>query len=115
MAGIPPSALTLKIPVPDLLALPPGASYHGKSGQSQVDVKASGDTLVVTSTCDSLQRMVLWYEEKLGRIRNETAREMETVQTEKGHRSNPVRTAVCAFIAGLLSGIVLTIQKRKKR
>lgn len=69
MAGLPASALTLKIPVPDLLALPAGASYHGKNGQAGVDVTSRGDTLVVTSTCDSLQRLVLWYEEELTRIR----------------------------------------------
>lgn len=73
MAGLPASALTLKIPVPDLLALPAGASYHGKNGQAGVDVTSRGDTLVVTSTCDSLQRLVLWYEEELTRIRGDTA------------------------------------------
>lgn len=115
MAGIPPSVLTLKIPVPDLLALPPGASYRKKSGQAGVDVRANGDTLVVTSTCDSLQRLVLWYEEELTRIRSETAGSWETVQTEHEHRFNPVKTALYAFVAGLLSGTVLTILKRKRK
>lgn len=115
MTGIPPSELTLKIPVPDLKALPPGASYRKKSGQAGVDVRADGDTLVVTSTCDSLQRLVLWYEEELTRIRNETSREKETAQTEQKRRFNPVKTAFYAFVAGLLSGIVLTFLKRKRK
>lgn len=104
MAGLPASALTLKIPVPDLLALPAGASYHGKNGQAGVDVTSRGDTLVVTSTCDSLQRLVIWYEEELTRI---PGRYRECFGSFRNRSSNsvltPVKIALIAFIAGMAS------------
>ena len=112
--GPPASALTLKIPVPDLLALPAGASYHGKNGQAGVDVTSRGDTLVVTSTCDSLQRLVLWYEEELTRIRGDTVSVSEVSETEFKQRFNPVKIALIAFIAGMASGIVLTVLIKRR-
>lgn len=114
MAGLPASALTLKIPVPDLLALPAGASYHGKNGQAGVDVTSRGDTLVVTSTCDSLQRLVLWYEEELTRIRGDTVSVSEVSETEFKQRFNPVKIALIAFIAGMASGIVSTFLIKRR-
>lgn len=106
MAGLPASVLTLKIPAADLLALPAGASYHGKNGQAGVDVTSRGDTLVVTSTCDSLQRLVLWYEEELTRIRGDTVSATKTSETEFKRRFSPVKIGFFAFIAGVASGIV---------
>ena len=97
MAGIPKSALTLEIPVSDLLSLPAGASWHGRSGQAGVDVGTRGDTLVVTSTCDSLQRLVLWYEEELERIRGDTVSVSEHAETDSRQRSPPLRTAAQIF------------------
>ena len=114
MAGIPKSELTLKISTNDLLGLPPAASFHGKSGQANVDVKAKGDTLIVYASCDSLQRLVEWYESELVRIRGETTEKTETVQTETKHRSNPIKIGLIAFIAGVASGIVLTISIKKR-
>lgn len=114
MAGLPASALTLKIPAADLLALPAGASYHGKNGQAGVDVTSRGDTLVVTSTCDSLQRLVLCYEEELTRIRNETHEDSFTVETEFERRFSPVKIALAAFITGCVAGIVLTFKIKKQ-
>lgn len=114
MAGLPASALTLKIPAADLLALPAGASYHGKNGQAGVDVTSRGDTLVVTSTCDSLQRLALWYEEELTRIRGDTVSVAEASETDSGRRFDPVKTVLIAFIAGVASGIVLTLLTKRR-
>lgn len=114
MAGLPASALTLKIPAADLLALPAGASWHGKNGQAGVDVTSRGDTLVVTSTCDSLQRLALWYEEELTRIRGDTVSVSESSETEFQRRFNPVKIALIAFIAGVASGIVSTFLIKRR-
>lgn len=114
MAGLPASALTLEISVPDLLSLPAGASWHGKNGQAGVDVTSRGDTLVVTSTCDSLQRLVLWYEEELTRIRGDTVGVSEVSGTELKRRFNPVQIALVAFIAGVASGIVITFLTKRR-
>lgn len=115
MAGIPASALTLEIPLPDLRSLPAGASWHGRNGQAGVEVASRGDTLVVTSTCDSLQRLVLWYGEELARVRAGAASAAEVSRAESERRFNPVKTALVAFIAGVASGIVSTfLIKRRK-
>lgn len=73
-----------------------------------------GDTLVVTSTCDSLQRLVLWYEEELTRIRGDTVSAMAAAETEFKRRFNPVKIALIAFIAGMASGIVSTFLIKRR-
>ena len=112
MAGIPESVMKLKIPVVDLLSLPPNASFHGKEGRAGAGVALRGDTLVVTATCDSLQRLVLWYESELTRIRSETRSELSNdVQTRP---PNPVRVFIRGMVAGLLVGMLLTMKLKKR-
>ena len=114
MAGLPASALTLKIPVPDLLALPAGASYHGKNGQAAGDGTSRGDTGGVTSPRDSPPRLVPRYEEELTRIRGDTVSVSEVSETEFKRRFSPVQIALVAFIAGVASGIVLTVLIKRR-
>ncbi len=74
-----------------------------------------GDTLVVTATCDSLQRLVLWYESELTRIRSETKSEISNdVQTEEKRPPNPVRVFILGMVAGLLVGMLLTMKLKKR-
>ena len=74
-----------------------------------------GDTLVVTATCDSLQRLVLWYESELTRIRSETRSEISNdVQTEEKRPPNPVRVFILGMVAGLLVGMLLTMKLKKR-
>lgn len=115
MAGIPESVMKLKIPVVDLLSLPPNASFHGKEGRAGAGVALRGDTLVVTVTCDSLQRLVLWYESELTRIRSETKSEISNdVQTEEKRPPNPVRVFILGMVTGLLVGMLLTMKLKKR-
>lgn len=115
MAGIPESVMKLKIPVVDLLSLPPNASFHGKEGRAGAGVALRGDTLVVTATCDSLQRLVLWYESELTHIRSETRSEISNdVQTEEKRPPNPVRVFILGMVAGLLVGMLLTMKLKKR-
>ena len=115
MAGIPESVMKLKIPVVDLLSLPPNASFHGKEGRAGAGVALRGDTLGVTATCDSLQRLVLWYESELTRIRSETRSEISNdVQTEEKRPPNPVRVFILGMVAGLLVGMLLTMKLKKR-
>lgn len=61
-----------------LAALPEGAGYSASSGQATASVmRGKGDTLIITSTCDSLARQVISLTEELTRIRNETGEEVE--------------------------------------
>ncbi|WP_278528773.1 hypothetical protein [Bacteroides acidifaciens] len=104
--------MKLTIPVDSLRKLPEGAAYRGKSGQANLTVGTDGSgNLVAEASCDSLQQLVLWYEEELTRIRSETQSETSNdVQTEEKRPPNRMWT----FITGVLAGVLLTIKLYKR-
>lgn len=68
-----------------LAALPEGAGYSARSGQATATVlRGQGDTLIITSTCDSLAREVIALREELIRIRNETGETVGSCTTSAG-------------------------------
>ena len=116
MAGIPASAVRLTIPADSLRKLPEGAVYRGKSGQANLTVGTDGKgNLVAEASCDSLQQLVLWYEEELTRIRSETRNETSNdVQTVEKRPPNRMRTFITGILAGLLVGMLLTMKLKKR-
>ena len=116
MAGIPASAVKLTIAADSLRKLPEGAVYRGKSGQANLTVGSDGKgNLVAGASCDSLQELVLWYEEELTRIRSETRNETSNdVQIEEKRPPNRMRTFMKGVLAGLLAGVLLTIKLYKR-
>ena len=116
MAGIQASAVKLTIPADSLRKLPDGAVYRGKSGQTNLTVGTDGSgNIVAEASCDSLQQLVLWYEEELTRIRNETNSETSNdVQMEEKRPPNRMRTFITGVLAGLLAGVLLTIKLYKR-
>ena len=115
MAGIPKSAVSLTIPPDSLRKLPSGSSYHSRNGQAGLTVKSdAAGNIIAEASCDSLQRLVLCYEEELTRIRNETHEDSFTVETEFERRFSPVKIALAAFITGCVAGIVLTFKIKKQ-
>ena len=73
------------------------------------EVSLRGDTIFVTATCDSLQREVEYYEEQYQATLEALDNLKESVQTEREQRSNPIKIALAAFIAGLFVGVLSTI------
>ena len=60
----------------DLQRMPLALPVSVKNGQASASIERRNDsTIVVTATCDSLQREVLILTDELTRIRNETTRE----------------------------------------
>lgn len=116
MAGIPASAVKLTIAADSLRKLPDGAVYCGKSGQANLTVRNDGSgNIVAEASCDSLQQLVLWYEEELTRIRSETKSETSNdVQMEEKSPPNWMRVFVTGVLTGLLSGVLLTIKVKKQ-
>lgn len=116
MAGIPASAVKLTIAADSLRKLPEGAVYHGKSGQANLTVGTDGKgNLVAEASCDSLQQLVLWYEEELTRIRNETKNNVSNdVQMEEKRPPNRMRTFITGVLAGLLAGVLLTLKVKRQ-
>ncbi len=115
MAGIPASAVKLTIAADSLRKLPEGAVYRGKSGQANLTVGTDGKgNLVAEASCDSLQQLVLWYEEELTRIRSETKNNVSNdVQIEK-RPPNRMRTFMTGVLAGLLAGVLLTLKVKRQ-
>ena len=68
-----------------------------------------GDTIVITATCDSLQREVEYYEEQYHATIEALDKLKESVEMEREHLSNPIKIALAAFIAGLFVGVLSTI------
>ena len=115
MEPVPMSEVTLRIPADSLLKLPESASYHAKSGRANVDVKTDGSQIIVHASCDSLQRLCEYYESVAGIYRKGYEELQSSIQTENERRSNPVKIAITAFIAGLATGIVSIFIKRKRK
>ena len=107
--------VTLTIPTASLLDLPPSASFRERNGRADVEVKREGDSIIVLASCDSLQRLVWWYEAELARMKNENRKKEETLQTEFKQGINPIKTGIISFIAGFVAGIVVIIIKRRKQ
>ena len=102
-------------PPDSLRKLPSGSSYHSRNGQAGLTVKSdAAGNIIAEASCDSLQRLVLCYEEELTRIRNETHEDSFTVETEFERRFSPVKIALAAFITGCVAGIVLTFKIKKQ-
>ena len=106
---MPKSEVSLKIPADSLLRLPPLASYSGKSGQASVSVSRDRDVITVYASCDSLQLLVEYYE-RTSSVWQDRYDEMAGLyEEERKQRSNPVKTFVYGFGAGILTGILTTI------
>ena len=114
MAGIPASSVKLSIPADSLRKLPEGAVYRGKSGQANLTVGSDDSgNIVAEASCDSLQQLVLWYEEELAR--SETKSEISNdVQTVEKRPPNRMRTFITGVLAGLLVGMLLTMKLKKR-
>ncbi len=105
----------LTIPTASLLDLPPSSSFHKRNGRADVEVKREGDSIIVLASCDSLQRLVFWYEAELARVKSENREKEETLLTEVKQGTSPVKTGIISFIAGFAAGIVTIIIKRRKQ
>ena len=106
----------MEIPAARLAELPPGASFHKRSGRASVDVSRKGDTLRVYASCDSLQALCDYYEQRSEQYRTASEQAEALLREELARRSKPVRTFFAGFAAGALISVLTTvfiIQKRK--
>lgn len=114
---VPQSSVELILSLENLRDLPPGASYHDKSGQANLNVVSDGGNLIITSSCDSLQLVIEQWEFRY----NKLLREHEELQkTEVKERDPPLHKPILWFCIGLISGLVVGITLyiyyiRKKR
>jgi hypothetical protein len=98
---VPQSSVNLSLEIARLRDLPKGAVYTAHSGQATVTAGIEGDTIFITATCDSLQRLVYTYEKEIKRL--------SEVQSERQEEVKPATPPLTWFIYGLLSGIIITV------
>lgn len=111
------ATVSLTLTTDSLRKLPDGASYQAKSGRASVNVAkgTSPGTIVVYATCDSLQRLVEYYERKAIDATAAYEHLSNNVRTEKEQRFNGWKTLLFAFIAGVATGTITTVTIIKKR
>ena len=98
--------MNLTIPVDSLPVLPEGASWHGRSGQAEIEVSRQGDQIHVTGTCDSLEREVEYYSDLYCETLQQLYEQQQRFQAEEKSRSSPGKAALIGLIAGLIAGAV---------
>lgn len=110
---MPKSEVSLTLNADSLRELPAGASYHAKSGQANLDVKKGAEpgTIVVYASCDSLQRLVEYYERQAAGYKASLDRQAEEVKEEK---KPPGVWWKIALTALLLYGTVITLKIKKR-
>lgn len=103
---VPQSSVVLKLPIDDLRRLPSGAEFRDKSGQASVSVQFDQDTVCVSATCDSLQRMCSYYESKYSLYKTEYENLMAWQESELEEDPPDV---IHIFFRGVLLGVLSTI------
>lgn len=118
MEPVPKSEVSLTLNADSLRELPAGASYHAKSGRANVDVRKGTEpgTIIVYASCDSLQRLVNYYERLSAGYKATIDRQAEETEEEAEERKPPNAwwKILTALAAGLLAGIVITIKIKKR-
>ena len=105
----------MEIPAARLAELPPGASFHKRSGRASAGVSRKGDTLLVYASCDSLQALCDYYERTSAAWRQRYGEMEGLYKEERERRSNPVRTFFAGFAAGIVLSILLYIIIKKAK
>lgn len=108
--AVPQSMARIEVPADSLMRLPEQALLRSHSGQASAEISRRGDIIYVTATCDSLERMVEYYESRYQAARKalDSLDHNHDSTTEKKQSCNPFRTALYAFLAGLAAGAFIT-------
>ena len=97
--SVPRSEVTLRLSVDSLHKLPAEASYSKRSGRAQVEVRARGDTVYITGSCDSLQRWVEYYAALYHSARDALEEQEAHYEQESKERGMPIKAAIAIFAA----------------
>lgn len=104
LVTVPQSQVVLRLPIDAVRRLPKGAEFREHSGQASAAVQFDGDTVYVFATCDSLQRMCIYYERTSTRYKEAYESLLALQQSELEEEPPDV---VRVFISGVLTGVLL--------
>lgn len=108
--GIRSDTATLTLPEQSLHNLPQGAGLARKSGRATLTVIRKDSTIIITATCDSLQRLVEYYRHKVSRLNEQVAQ----TKTKEEKTSSPglwglLMPPLLGLLTGLGVGIVIKL------
>ncbi len=112
---VPGSEARLLVPVSGLSQLPDSAGYTARNGRATARLTVRRDTVIVSATCDSLERLVDYYvamNKELNLSKHDDFAQEETKPPDR--RWLKFFTYMIVFFAGLTVGIVITMIKTKK-
>lgn len=120
----------LEIPLRDVASLPPGASYQAKHGRTNVRAylkpqdggNASSPILIIESSCDSLQQLCLWYQDRgdsLQRQLNYMESEMAKADSKADITAlerppNGINIDLAIIVSCIMAGILVMYLIKKK-
>ena len=100
-------SLSMTIPLTNLRDLPQGASYTQRKGRAQVTIRTLHDTLYLDASCDSLQQLVTYYQQRSNSYQRTAARNaLLAEQTLQSYHQEVKRTSASWWVA-LVLGIAL--------
>ena len=100
--------VALTVRTDSVLSLPEGASYHAQRGRARVDVRKGVEpgTIVVYASCDSLRRLVTYYQRQLSRSRSSEL-QMRQMEEKKPPDTQPVWVVCVACIMAITTIILI--------
>lgn len=100
--------MSLTVSLDNLRELPAEAAYRKSNGRAHVEATRKDGVIYITGTCDSLQRLVEYYEELYHNARDALENYHANVQEEAKTRESPLEIFVKGLALGFFTGISLT-------
>ncbi len=107
---IPPDSTQQTIPIQNILDLPDGAKYSTQSGRATSELTKQGDNVIVSAKCDSVARMLRYYERTAFRQRNQ----IDSLQSELTSANNEIQAYAEKQLADSQNEITETVTETDK-
>lgn len=109
LSPVPSAVASLRLAAASLPDLPAGLPITSRNGRAEVKAERSGDSIIITATCDSLARQMEIVEEQLWQMTQQAETYKSQLEQAVKQRSNAVLTALKWLFAGIAAGVALTI------
>ena len=96
-------------------SLPEGAKFVEKSGRASIILKRVNDTIIITAICDSLQRLIYFYELEIEHYKETLEQKNSEKTTAETTYEKKTYSPFLAFFLGIAAGglavLIFTNQK----
>ncbi|MCB6971829.1 MULTISPECIES: hypothetical protein [Butyricimonas] len=111
LVQIPPARVDLRLPVKDVMKLPPGAVFQKKDKQAAIKIEYRDSIVYITSTCDSLQLIIENKNREIARLRAATN---EKQNIEKISNWEHLKNNLFFIVVGILLTYITRVLKNKR-